>query len=95
MRAGEIIERIRHMLKVKDCKHVCLFCEYYDMCKEEAKGIYCGGGRPCECVRGIQRHSFIWNRRHGHTCIKENPNERKTEDCQNKRISGNTEKEHG
>lgn len=22
---------------VKDCKHVCLFCEYYDMCKEEAK----------------------------------------------------------
>lgn len=36
MRAGEIIERIRHMLKVKDCKHVCLFCEYYDMCKEEA-----------------------------------------------------------
>ena len=25
------------MLKVKDCKHVCLFCEYYDMCKEEAK----------------------------------------------------------
>lgn len=33
----EIIERIRHMLKVKDCKHVCLFCEYYDICKEEAK----------------------------------------------------------
>ena len=23
--------------QVKDCKHVCLFCEYYDMCKEEAK----------------------------------------------------------
>lgn len=37
VRAGEIIERIRHMLKVKDCKHACLFCEYYDMCKEEAK----------------------------------------------------------
>jgi hypothetical protein len=37
VRAGEIIERIRHMLKVKGCKHVCLFCEYYDMCKEEAK----------------------------------------------------------
>lgn len=37
MRAGEIIERIRHVLKVKDCKHACLFCEYYDMCKEEAK----------------------------------------------------------
>ena len=37
MRAGEIVERIRHMLKVKDCKHVCLFCEYYEICKEEAK----------------------------------------------------------
>lgn len=37
VRVGEIIERIRHMLKVKDCKHVCLFCEYYDICKEEAK----------------------------------------------------------
>ena len=37
MRAGEIIEKIRHMLKVKDCKHVRLFCESYDMCKEEAK----------------------------------------------------------
>ena len=35
MRAGEIIERIRHMLKVKDCKHVCLFCEYYEICKKE------------------------------------------------------------
>lgn len=37
VRAGEIIERIRHMLKVKDCKHVCLFCEYYDMCKRRRK----------------------------------------------------------
>lgn len=37
MKMREVAERFRHMLKVKDCKHVCLFCEYYDMCKEEAK----------------------------------------------------------
>ena len=29
----QVIERILHMLRVKDCRHVCLFCEYYDMCK--------------------------------------------------------------
>lgn len=39
MRAGEIIERIRHMLKIKDCKHACLFCEYYEICKEEALSL--------------------------------------------------------
>ena len=27
----QVIERILHMLRVKDCRHVCLFCEYYDM----------------------------------------------------------------
>ena len=37
MRAREIIERIRDMLKAKDCTHVCLFCEYYEICKDEAK----------------------------------------------------------
>lgn len=31
----QVIERILHMLRVKDCRHVCLFCEYYDMCKRE------------------------------------------------------------
>lgn len=30
----QVIERILHMLRVKDCRHVCLFCEYYDMCKQ-------------------------------------------------------------
>lgn len=29
----EIPEEYR--LRVKDCRHVCLFCEYYDMCKQE------------------------------------------------------------
>ena len=38
MRFKQIIERIRHMLKVKDCKSVCIFCEYYDMCKSEFEG---------------------------------------------------------
>ena len=33
MRAGEIIERIRHMLKVKDCKHVA--GALVDLLKEE------------------------------------------------------------
>lgn len=31
----QVIERILHMLRVEDCRHVCLFCEYYDMCKQE------------------------------------------------------------
>lgn len=38
----QVIERILHMLRVKDCRHVCLFCEYYDMCKQE---IRAGGNR--------------------------------------------------
>lgn len=25
----QVIERILHMLRVKDCRHVCLFCEYH------------------------------------------------------------------
>ena len=31
----QVIERILHMMRVKDCRHACLFCEYYDMCKQE------------------------------------------------------------
>ena len=31
----QVIERILHMLRVKDCRRVCLFCEYYDMCKQD------------------------------------------------------------
>lgn len=31
----EVIERIGHMFTVKDCKHICLFCEYYEKCKRE------------------------------------------------------------
>ena len=27
----QVIERILHMLRVKDYRHVCLFCEYYDV----------------------------------------------------------------
>ena len=33
----QVIERILHMLRVEDCRHVCLFCEYYDMCKQETR----------------------------------------------------------
>lgn len=31
----QVIERILHMLRGKDCRCVCLFCEYYDMCKQD------------------------------------------------------------
>lgn len=33
----KIIEKIIHMIKTKDCKHICLFCEYYEMCSREVK----------------------------------------------------------
>ncbi len=33
----KIIEKIIHMIKTKDCKHICLFCEYWDICSEEVK----------------------------------------------------------
>lgn len=29
------IERLAWMFKVKDCRHICLFCEYYETCKTE------------------------------------------------------------
>ncbi len=34
-KTGQAIKRMLHMFKVKDCRHVCLFCEYFDMCKED------------------------------------------------------------
>ena len=30
-----IIESIRHMLRVKDCRHICMFCRYFDICRSE------------------------------------------------------------
>lgn len=35
MRISEIIKRFLRMFKVKDCTHACMFCEYYDLCKDE------------------------------------------------------------
>ena len=29
------LQRFTWMFKVKDCRHVCLFCEYYDTCRQE------------------------------------------------------------
>lgn len=43
-----LIDRIRHMLRVKDCRHVCLFCEYFDMCKSEYDAQAAGGGENGE-----------------------------------------------
>lgn len=34
----QIIEKILHMFRVKDCRSICLFCEYYDICSREAGG---------------------------------------------------------
>lgn len=34
----EMIQRFLWMFKVKDCKRICLFCEYYDMCRAEGTG---------------------------------------------------------
>ena len=34
-KTGQAIKRMLHMFKVKDCRHVCLFCEYFDICKED------------------------------------------------------------
>ena len=33
----EIIKRVLHKTrnKIKDCKHICLFCNYYKQCEEE------------------------------------------------------------
>lgn len=32
-----VIEMLLHMIRTKDCRHVCLFCEYYDICKRETR----------------------------------------------------------
>lgn len=39
MRLRGIIDRIRWMIRVKDCRSVCLFCEFYEQCREELAGI--------------------------------------------------------
>lgn len=28
-----ILERLAWMFKVRDCRHICLCCEYFDICK--------------------------------------------------------------
>ena len=35
MKMREVAERFRHMLKVKDCRHICLTWEYYEICNEK------------------------------------------------------------
>lgn len=31
----EMLKRFTWMLKVRDCRHICLFCEYYETCRNE------------------------------------------------------------
>ena len=28
-------ERLTWMFKVRDCRHICLFCEYYETCRND------------------------------------------------------------
>lgn len=32
------IERLTWMFKVRDCRHICLFCEYYETCRNDGSG---------------------------------------------------------
>lgn len=38
MSAREVMRRLRWMIKVKDCRHICLFCEYFEICNAEGSG---------------------------------------------------------
>ena len=29
------VERLTWMFKVRDCRHICLFCEYYETCRND------------------------------------------------------------
>ena len=42
------LQRFTWMFKVKDCRHICLFCEYFDRCKEEYTTETAGGGENDE-----------------------------------------------
>lgn len=33
-----MIQRFLWMFKVRDCRHICLFCEYYEMCRNDGTG---------------------------------------------------------
>lgn len=38
MTIREMAERIRWMVKVKDCRSICLTCEYYELCRLTGAG---------------------------------------------------------
>ena len=31
----EMLKRFTWMFKVRDCRHICLFCEYYEICRND------------------------------------------------------------
>lgn len=33
MKIRTLLERLAWMFKVRDCRHVCVWCECYDICK--------------------------------------------------------------
>lgn len=61
MKAKEIKERICWMIKVKNCKSICLFCKFYPKCKKEGEEgerrmnlKYAIRGEDTEQIRVIQ-----------------------------------------
>lgn len=38
MTIREMAERIRWMVKVKDCRSICITCEYYELCRLTGAG---------------------------------------------------------
>lgn len=34
----EMFKRFAWMFKVRDCRHICLFCEYYETCRNDGTG---------------------------------------------------------
>ena len=33
------IRHMIHMIRIQQCHHCCLFCKYWNICKEEEEGI--------------------------------------------------------
>lgn len=49
MKIRTLLERLAWMFKVRDCRHVCMWCEYYDICKgSETAAESMKGGKESE-----------------------------------------------
>lgn len=49
MKIRALLERLAWMFKVRDCRHVCVWCEYFDICKgSETEAERLEGGKENE-----------------------------------------------